>query len=119
MSDEIRIGDDGTDSGGIEVPGTGPNPFCDLINWTEQVRALQRAHALFPDLEAIVDDGDYFGPAPDRIAPPTGWCWLLCGSQDKAQRVSDLLEDHAEELNLVPHLKKSMAIVYICYYKFD
>lgn len=119
MSDEIRIGDDGTGNGGIEVPGAEPDPLGDLVTWTEQVLALERARALCPDTEAVIDDNGYYGPSPDHLGPSSGWCWLICGSQDKAQRTCDYLEDHAEELDLVPHLKKNMALVYISYYKFD
>lgn len=118
MSDEIRIGDDGASDGGIEVRGGEPNSLRDLVDWTEQVLALVRAHALFPDLEAIVDDNGYTGPSSDPLTPSSGWCWLLCGSQVHAEQVSDYLEEHAEELDLVPHLKKNMGIVYITYYKF-
>ena|SRR5208282_4912958 len=118
MSDEIRIGDDGTSNSGVEVPGREPDPLRDLVDWTEQVIALEHAHALFPDAEAVVDDNGYTGPSSDPLAPPPGWCWLLCGSQANAEQVSSYLEDHAEELNLVPNLDKRRALVYICFHRF-
>ena len=56
MSDGIRLGDDQPASQGIEVPSGELDPLGDLIAWTDEVSALDRASALFPDLEAVVDD---------------------------------------------------------------
>ena len=41
---------------GIEVPGNLPTPLETLLDWTNQVSALKIAAALFPDLEAVVDN---------------------------------------------------------------
>ena len=121
MSDEISLGldDDDSSAEGIEVPGNLPTPLETLLDWTNQVSALKIAAALFPDLEAVVDNAGYFGPSPDPCAPDPGFCWLLCRTQDYAQEVWRYLDDHSDVLNLVPELQKTHALVVIHYHKFD
>ncbi len=61
MSDGITMGDDEPGGGGIEVPGGELDPLSELIAWTNEVSALDRASAVFPRLEAVIDDNGYFG----------------------------------------------------------
>lgn len=70
MSDDITMGDEELDCKGIEVPGGELDPLCDLIAWTENVRALDRAVVAFPGLEAVVDDnglGTVCAPQQPRL----------------------------------------------------
>ena len=119
MSEDVRIGGDETNEGGIEVPGKMHTPLDTLVDWTNEVVALQIASALFPDLEAVIDDNGYAGPSPDGLGPDPGFCWLLCRTQNYAEKVFQVLEDNAEELNLIPELHKNRALVVIRYHKFD
>ena len=94
MSDGIRIGDDEHAGQGIEVPQGEFDPMSDLIAWTNEVSALDRASALFPDLEAVIYDNGYFGPSAD-VLTTYGSCWLLCGTRANAVQVFDYLQEHA------------------------
>lgn len=111
MSDGITMGDEELHGEGIEVAGGGLDPLADLIAWTDEVSALNRASAVFPSLEAAIDDNGYFGPSASLTC--CGRCWLLCGNRADAVHVFLYLEDHSGELGLVPDLEENKAIVYI------
>jgi len=81
------------------------------------VSALQRASAVFPDFEAVIDDNGYSGPSAKLTS--YGGCWLLCGTRTNAERVFHYLEDHAETLDLVPDLEEDKALVHIHARRFD
>jgi len=104
MSDWITMGDDAPE--GIEVPGGDLDLLGDLIAWTNDVRAIERASAVFPSLEAVIDDNGYSGPSPDVLVD-SGRCWLLCGSRRNAVLVFHYLEEHAEKLDLLPDLEEN------------
>jgi len=112
MSDGINMRDDELDCEGIEVPGGEIDPLADLVAWTEEVQALERASTLFPSLEPVIDDNGYFGPSAD-VLTSYGRCWLLCGTRTNAVQVFDYLRQHGEELNLIPDLEENKAVVYI------
>jgi hypothetical protein len=116
MSEEARL-DDGETGGGTEVPGE-TDPLADLVGWTNEVLALQRASAVFPSLEAVIDDNGYFGSSTQLSGPHLCSCWLLCGSQEYSVEVFRYLDEHCVELNLIPELFKSKALVYIHYHQF-
>ena len=119
MSEDVRIGDDETGFGGVEVPGDPPTPLERVVDWTDQVRAFQIARALFPDLEAIVDSDGYCGPIADDFETHLGLCWLLCGTRGSAEAVFRYLDDYCVELDLLPSLDKNHARVYIQHHKFN
>jgi hypothetical protein len=112
MSDGISMGENEASGEGIEVPDGELDSLGDLIAWTNQVSALNRASAVFVELEAVVQDNGYTGPSAD-VLTTYGSCWLLCGSRSNAERVFRYLEDHAQELDLVPDLDENRALVYI------
>ena len=100
MPEDIRPGhDDGTLEEGREVRSE-PDPIWELVCWTNDVRATERAAAVFTSLEAVIDDRQKT-------------CWLLCGSQEGAVEVFRYLDEHADELELIPELVKEKALVYI------
>jgi hypothetical protein len=100
MPEDARAGqEDGILEEGREA-GNGPDPIWELVCWTNDVRATERAAAVFSSLEAVIDDRQKT-------------CWLLCGSQAGAVEVYRYLDEHAEELELIPELVKEKALVYI------
>jgi hypothetical protein len=106
VSEEVRRGfDDETFDYGCEVGGN-PDPIRVLVHWTNDVIALQRASFVFPSIEAVIDDC-------------ARTCWLCCGSRDNAVEVYRYLEEHAEEMCLLPELVKEKARVYVMYHDFD
>jgi hypothetical protein len=112
MSDGISMGENEASGEGIEVPGGELDPLGDLIAWTDEVSALNRASAVFPSLEPVVQDNGYTGPSAD-VLTSYGGCWLLCGSRANAERVFHYLEDHAEALDLVPDMERDKALIYV------
>ena len=106
VSEEVRRGfDDETFDCGCEVGGN-PDPIRALVHWTNDVIALQRASFVFPSIEAVIDDC-------------ARTCWLCCGSRDNAAEVYRYLEEHAEEMCLLPELVKEKERVYVMYHDFD
>jgi hypothetical protein len=103
MSEEVRIGGDESNDGGIEVPGDPPTALERLVDWTNQVRALQIASALFPSLEAVIDADGYCGPV----------------AEDYAEEVFRYLDEYCVELDLLPSLDKKKALVYVQHHRFD
>jgi hypothetical protein len=118
MSDGITMGDDEPASQGIEVPSDDLDPLGELVSWTNEVRALERASAAFPDLEAVVDDNGYFGPSLGALTI-YGGCWLLCGTRANAVQVFGFLAEYADELDLIPDLDEGRALIYIHARKTD
>ena len=112
MSDGINMRDDELDCGGIEVPSGELDPLADLIAWTEEVRALERAAAVLPGLEAVIDDNGCSGPSTSSLRS-YGATWLLCGTRANAAEVFDYLQEHGDDLDLVPDLEKSKAVIYV------
>jgi hypothetical protein len=106
LAEEVRLGfDDGTFDLGGKVGGN-PDPISDLVHWTNDVIALQRASFVFPSIEAVIDDC-------------ARTCMLCCGSQNNAAEVYRYLQEHAEEMCLIPELVKEKDAVSVMYHDFD
>jgi hypothetical protein len=106
MPEESRLGyDDGILDEGRDIGGE-PDPIWDLVCWTNDVRAIERAAAVFTSLEPVIDD---------KLMT----CWLLCGSQEGAVEVYRYLDEHAEELSLIPELVKEKALVYVMHHSYE
>jgi hypothetical protein len=106
LAEEVRLGfDDGTIKKGCDVDGS-HDPILVLVTWTNDVIALQRASYVFPSMEAVIDDG-------------ARTCRLRCGSPDNAAEVYRYLEDHAEEMCLLPQMARENDAVYVVYHDFD
>jgi hypothetical protein len=88
---------------GAERPA---DPIRELVNWTNDVIALQRASYVFPSVDAVIDDR-------------ARRCCLCCGDADNAAEVYRYLEEHAEEMCLVPEMARDGQAVYVFYHDFD
>ncbi len=95
--------DEGTARAGRTPPA---DPIRELVNWTNDVIALQRASYVFPSVEAVINDR-------------TRTCCLSCGNADDAAEVCRYLEEHAEEMCLVPRLASDGQSVFVIYCDFD
>ena len=82
------------------------DPIRELVSWTNDVIALQRASYVFPSVEAVIDDR-------------ARTCYLCCGTIDSAAEVYRYLEEHAEEMCLVPEMARNRQSVFIVYHDFD
>jgi hypothetical protein len=86
--------------------GGNPDPIRALVSWTNDVIALQRARYVFPGMVAVIDDS-------------ARTCRLCCGSRDNAFTVYRYLEEHAEEMCLLPQMAGGKEDVYVIYHDFD
>ena len=75
------------------------------MSWTNDVIALQRARYVFPSIEAVT------------MTHAT--CRLCCGNRDNAAEVYRYLEEHAEEMCLLPRMARGEDAVYVTYHDFD
>jgi len=80
------------------------DPIGELVEWTEQVRALGRAKELFPQTEQVIDY--------QRRAT-----YLVCADRDHALEVFHVLDCRAEQLDLLP--ERAGNRVHILYYDFS
>ena len=96
-------GGTGGRSPGEERPA---DPIRELVNWTNDVIALQRASYVFPSVDAVIDDR-------------ARTCCLCCGTTDNAAVVFRYLEEHAEEMCLVPQMARSGQAVFVFYRDFE
>jgi hypothetical protein len=105
LADDVRLGPGDGSVDGCEA-GRAADPIRALVSWTNDVIALQRASYVFPSIEAVIDDRERS-------------CRLCCGSPDNAAEVFRYLEEHAEEMCLLPRMSLGRDSVYVTYCDFD
>jgi hypothetical protein len=106
LADEVRLGfDEGTAKMGCNADEN-KDPISALVSWTNDVIALQRARYVFHSIEAVIDDD-------------ARTCRLCCGSRDNAAEVYRYLDEHAEEMCLLPQMARGEDAVYVTYQDFD
>lgn len=102
MADEVKRGSDGGSVDEVRAA----DPIRALVSWTNDVIALQRASYVFPSIEAVIDDCERT-------------CRLCCGGPGNAAEVYRYLEEHAEEMCLLPQMSRGRDSVYVTYHDFD
>ncbi len=101
---ELSGGDAGDDRGVDVTPPS--DPVGDLVDWTEAVRAAERAASAMADVDVVGNEA-------------RGTLALVCKDAAVASDVYRFLEDHADELHLVAEKPKSRRLVYLHHHRAE
>ena len=103
---EVELSDGGAGRGhGVDVTPA-PDPVGDLVDWSEAVRAAERAASALADVEVVGNEAH-------------GALALVCRDAAAANDAYRFLEDHADELHLVAEKPKSRRLVYLHHHRTD
>jgi hypothetical protein len=105
-SSEVELSDGDVGKGrGVDVTPP-PDPVGDLVDWTEAVRAAERAASALADVDVVGNEA-------------RGTLALVCKDAAVASDAYRFLEDHADELHLVAEKPKSRRLVYLHHHRAE